>query len=382
MLLITSALLFVQCTRVTVGKLSRSDILAAWDGVELTLSDETVRNALSEVHNPTKVANFLDYLHDLNKTFNYSHVKQAVQQSSFIEAGESGKAYQEVSGNPHCDTGPVGPKTVRKVEPPRNSNPFNRMRAPPVSFDMAKLTEDMLNKVSGPTGAQQGATGLIAMAGMMMVKNLVQAAAATAISAVPPIIPLPPCVPMVTGANCFGAVMYPITFADSLIADVTDSVMTGMRKQFRVTFLKRAGQQPDGIYQKCFKAYMSLMCSELFPMCTNPQGREEMIPFIGRVPTCFTACLAVISSCPGFTFEDISGPCSEISVPPICTQAVYLRDDLTKDQEMEEEVTAKLNSKCADYNPELDAGEDPLLYETESPEKLFHSQHEIQEMFR
>ena len=70
-----------------------------------------------------------------------------------------------------------------------------------------------------------------------------------------------------------------------------------------------------------------------------------------------------------------------ISVPPICTQAVYLRDDLTREKDKEDDVAAGLNSKCADYNPELDAGEDPLLYETESPEKLFHSQHEMQEMF-
>lgn len=160
---------------------------------------------------------------------------------------------------------------------------------------------------------------------------------------------------------------------------MTDSVLTGMKKQFKTLFISRAGMQPNHIYQKCFKAYMSLMCSSLFPMCTNPQGRDEMIPFLGRVPTCFTACFGVIAACPGFQFSDIQGPCTEISVPPICTQAAYFRDDpQTLEQFVESELEGKMNSKCADYDPAIDAGQDPLLYETEPVQKLFHKYHEMQ----
>ena len=36
-----------------------------------------------------------------------------------------------------------------------------------------------------------------------------------------------PCLPMLTGHNCFGAVLYPITMADFTIADVTDAMMDG-----------------------------------------------------------------------------------------------------------------------------------------------------------
>jgi hypothetical protein len=387
MLLIKSALFLSGRYRAASESLKRSEILAAWEGLNLTLTHDIVMSALAGYPDSSKVGKFLDYLHDLNKTFDYAHAKSAVEPVSLVQTAQTGKEYEEASGNPHCDTGPRGPKVVRKVEQKRSSNPFNNM--PTITFDMAKLTQDVLMKATSPMGAAQGAAGMVAMTGMMMVKSMVQSAAATAVSIGPPMIPPPvwnnmplPCVPMVTGANCFGAVLYPITFADSLLADVTDSVMTGMKKQFRVTFLQRAGHQPDRVYQRCFKAYMSLMCSELFPMCTNPQGRDEMIPFIGRVPTCFTSCLAVIAACPGFSFDDIAGPCSEISLPPLCTQAIYLRDDLSRDEMTEDDVTAKLNSKCADYNPQLDAGEDPLLYETEPPEKLFHSQHEVQEMFR
>jgi hypothetical protein len=368
--------------------ISRDEFLNVWGGVPLAVSGDLVRRALSEYPNASQVERFIEYLHDLNGTFNYTHITAAIQPSSFAESSSSEPQYKEPAGNPHCDSGgDSGPKRVKKVEPPVNPNPLGISPIP--TFDMGQLTEDILNRASGPAAAQQGMTGLIAMTGMMMIKDMVQTGVATGVAVAPPMIPPPvwnlrplPCLPMVTGGNCFGAVWYPITAADSIQADSTDSLMTGIRKSFRTLFQQKAGYQPDSVYQACFKAFMSLMCSELFPMCTNPQGQEEMIPFLGRVPTCFTACIAVIASCPGFTFDDIKGPCSEVSIMPICTQAIYFRDDLMRDQEMEEDLAAKLNSKCADYNPELDAGEDPLLYETEPPQKLFHSYHEMHEMFR
>jgi hypothetical protein len=79
--------------------------------------------------------------------------------------------------------------------------------------------------------------------GMGMVQSIV----AAMLDVVPPLIPPPawnnmplPCAPMITGAarsilaicylsghNCFGAVLYPITMADFAIADVTDAMLDG-----------------------------------------------------------------------------------------------------------------------------------------------------------
>ena len=370
-------------------RVNRTEFLKAWNSSHFVLTKEIIHSATKDIRNRTLVGEFIQFVEKLNKSFDYDNESAIWKKISLVQTGEENTPeYKPVSGNPHCDAGEQGPQRVtREVSGTKSANPFNAI--PTFTIDMAEITTDLLNRASGPAAAQAGMTGIIAMAGIMMVKDMVQSAASTAASIVPPMIPPPawnnmpmPCTPMVTGGNCFGSVLFPITFADSLIADVTDSLLTGMREQFRSTFVARAGIQPDAVYQTCFKAYMSLMCSSLFPMCTNPQGRDEMIPFVGRVPTCFTACIAVMASCPGFTLADIEGPCSEVSVPPLCSQAVYLRDDPQSVSKLiEEDIANRLNSKCANYEPELDAGDDPLLYEEEPTEKMFHSYHDMQVMF-
>jgi hypothetical protein len=47
---------------------------------------------------------------------------------------------------------------------------------------------------------------------------------------------------MVTGHNCFGAVNYPITFADFLLADVTDSKMSALIENFPATFAAKVAR--------------------------------------------------------------------------------------------------------------------------------------------
>jgi hypothetical protein len=365
--------------------ISRAAILTLWDGIEFALTEDFVGKVLKDKLNDTEIEGILHQLHVLNKTFDYEAAWKSTRGISFLQEDQALPSYNDASGNPHCDSESTGPRFVTKEVRPQTSNPFNKI--PTFTFDIGQLTTDILNRAASPGAAQAGATGIIAMAGIMMVKDMIQSALSTAVSLVPPAIPPPvwnnmplPCVPMITGGNCFGSVLYPITFADSIIADVTDSVLTGLRGRFRATFLQRAGKQPDSVYQLCYKAYMSLMCSDRFPRCTNPQGRDEMVPFLGRVPTCFTACIAVLAACPGFTFADIGGVCSEVSVPPICSQAVYLRDDPQGVETIEEEIAGKLNSKCSNYNPEIDAGEDPLLYETEPTEKLFEGNEAVQKM--
>lgn len=374
---------------------SRLAEIEAMGTLPTALDDTILVTALADAPNKAIVASFLNFVHEMNKTFDYKSMSEILSarvvpasiHSSFAEDAESGGSFEPASSNPHCDVEYGGPKTVQTVVPaPRYAdNPFNKM--PSISFDLTKMTTDSLNRASGPQAMQQSSAGLVTMVGMMMVKNMVQSAVATATAIIPPAIPPPvwnlrplPCMPMVTGGNCFGAVTYPITFADTTMADTTDSTLTGLKRKFRGMFRVRAGIQPDAVYQQCFKAFMSLQCSDLFPMCTNPQGQDEMIPFIGRVPTCFTACMAVLMMCPGFTMADIQGPCSQTSFPPLCTQAFYRRDDLGEDAIIESEIDGKFNSKCTNYDPQVDAGQDPLLYEVEPPLPLFSNNTEVQMM--
>ena len=49
------------------------------------------------------------------------------------------------------------------------------------------------------------------------------------------------CMPMITGHNCFGAVLYPITMADFVIADVTDASHAFSKYESTKTVGKMAG---------------------------------------------------------------------------------------------------------------------------------------------
>merc|ERR1712048_151730 len=73
--------------------------------------------------------------------------------------------------------------------------------------------------------------------------GMIQAVISAMVHIVPPLVPPPmwnnqplSCVPMVTGHNCFGAVLYPITMADFMIADVTDSMLDGVIAGFPNTY--------------------------------------------------------------------------------------------------------------------------------------------------
>lgn len=369
------ATLFVICvSRALVASKNTSEIIRYFRQDPFFISPEQVRLWAGGSANESIVNEVLKFVHEMNRTFNHSNIASLLQTEQVEPSYEE---YADASGNPHCDVTSEGPRTVTRVVRSKNSNVFNKIPKIP-TFDLTKIMMDQLDKATSAATAQGSSSSMVAMIGMMMVKDMVQSAVATGAAIIPMGIPPPvwnlrpfPCLPMVAGSNCFGAVLYPITFADSVIADVTDSALTGTIKQFRTLFYARAGKQPEKVYQKCFKAFMSMMCSSLFPMCTNPQGQNEMIPFIGRVPLCFTACLLVLLKCPGFGLSDIEGPCSDISVPPICAQAVYLKDDIDDDEAREDEIEGSLNSKCANYDPLLDAGQDPLLYEEDPPDVLF-----------
>ena len=88
-----------------------------------------------------------------------------------------------------------------------------------------------------------------------------------------------------------------------------------------------------------------------------------MIPFFGKMPVCLNLCVEVLQACPGFTFDDISGPCSKFSVPPLCAYPKYNRFDAIPDPLGDEDEDAS----CPDPDEDQDIGSDPTLFEPLTP---------------
>jgi hypothetical protein len=172
----------------TLANISRSELLLAWNETSFILTDDFILKATSDIANKTVITQLLRFVRELNATYDQSVRRKWSEPMSFVQGEENVPSYNPTSKNPHCDTVKGGPKTVKTVvHQQAGLNPLNSI--PSFTFDMGQLSTDILNKASGPAAAQQGMTGLITMTGIMMVKNMVQSAASTAISIGPPMIP-------------------------------------------------------------------------------------------------------------------------------------------------------------------------------------------------
>jgi len=183
---------------------------------------------------------------------------------------------------------------------------------------------------NGPAAAQAPGIGLLAKTAVKQVKGVLQTVVATVLTDVPPMIPPPawnnmpfPCMPMVTGHNCAGAVNYPITIGDFVLADMTDSALDGTVAGFPAYYRKHIGATDDATYQRCFSSYMGMQCANAFPMCTTVQARQNDVPFLGRGPMCFLHCVQTLIACPGMWVDDLEEVCQHVSVPPVCSFATY-----------------------------------------------------------
>ena len=139
------------------------------------------------------------------------------------------------------------------------------------------------------------------------------------------------CIPMVTGHNCFGAVacrslrLFHDRRCDRLDAE---QLRGGLPQHVRE-------QSWQDVRQKCtcvLRVVHEHDVLSLFPRCTSAQSREETLPAGGRVPMCFRMCVSTLVLCPGFWLNDIYGACSMVSVPPLCTQAVFWNTGLAPAQ--------------------------------------------------
>ncbi len=213
---------------------------------------------------------------------------------------------------PHCDKG-VAPSAVANV---RGVAAFPGGTVGSVfGFDLGKRLFELSGHAQGPASAGLVAPFALSTQALSTGMGLVQAAVAAMVHVVPPLVPPPAwnnqplsCVPMVSGHNCFGSVLYPITMADFMLADVTDSMLDGYVASFPGLYAKKVGKTSDAMYKSCFAAYMGMMCASVFPRCTTPQSRDEIIPVGGSVPVCLHMCVlpllgnqSVFERFPGFS---------------------------------------------------------------------------------
>lgn len=240
-------------------------------------------------------------------------------------------SYAYLAKGPHCDKGPAPSPLTQAASQVTGVSAFPGGAVQSVlGLDVSKMMFDMMQGANGPGSAGVALPMMLAQQGLSMGAGLVQAVVSAVVHVVPPLIPPPvwtnqplTCMPMITGHNCFGAVLYPITMADFIIADVTDSMMDGYIASFPTTYARKVGKTSDNMYKACFSSYMSMLCSSIFPMCTAPMARDEPMPVGGRVPMCFHNCILPLVLCPGFWIGDVIGQCQMVSVPPMCSQAVY-----------------------------------------------------------
>ncbi|CAD7933939.1 unnamed protein product [Amoebophrya sp. A120] len=302
-------------------------VMSAEQMDRLNLSEEDAYITLfNEKQSPEVEAAFKQAYDHLAKDFDTAaykqHVDQLHQAVSFLKASPG---YKSSVAGAHCDFGIPPPAAALKGVSPFPGGVVSRL----FGFDIAKLTSDLASKASGAAGAAGGMPIMLAVSGLASGAGLIQGAMNIVLQIVPPLIPPPiwinqplPCLPMITGHNCFGAVLYPITAADFVIADVTDAQLDGVIAGFPGLFKDRIGKAPDQLYKACYASYMSQQCASIFPRCNSPMSRYEPTP-VGRLPMCFTHCILTLVSCPGFWITDIMDECMTVSAPPMCTMAVF-----------------------------------------------------------
>lgn len=162
-------------------------------------------------------------------------------------------AYATVAGQTRCKQAAVSQGALAALATRRVQPVDGGASLPVMGMDVAGSVLARLHKANGPAAAQAPAVGLLAKAALMQLKGVLQTAIAVAVTDIPPAIPPPawnnmpfPCMPMVTGHNCFGAVQYPITIGDFVLADVSDSALDGVIASFPAYYRSHVGTT-DGL---------------------------------------------------------------------------------------------------------------------------------------
>lgn len=297
------------------------------------------QNGPGDTNNDSAVDYVFEYFertfdHDTSRGFRNELAQGGVNyvrhgRGASVEQGYAAAQYG--MSRPHCDKGVPGVLLApfESVHEEATIGAFPGGIAKRFAQDFSALMLAIVGR-STPMGRDLATPMALKVQAVRTGVGLVQTLAAGLVHIVPPLIPPPawinkplPCAPMLTGHNCFGAVLYPITFSDFLVADMTDAMMDGYLASFPDTYANKVGKTSDHMYKACGSAYFSMHCSAIFPRCTMPTSRDEAIPLGGRVPLCLHLCILPLIMCPGFWLGDVVGSCSFVSVPPVCSQAFF-----------------------------------------------------------
>lgn len=276
----------------------------------------------------------------------------------------------------HCDMGSNTGRSKRKggstnVTGPDPIYPGGPVRAT-YGTNLSKWMKESLENVESAESMQVAGLSNLVRQSLTMVKGLIQSVASSVVDIVPPLIPPPvwinrplPCLPMVTGKNCLGSILYPITAAEFVTADITDSIMNGVIASFPSKYAAKVGKTSDTQYRICAMAYLGMYCASLFPICWLPIGLRVAETF----PICFPQCLATLIACPGFWLQDIEGPCSSVSVPPFCSFSIFINQKIVPPQLTSYDQSHSFPSSCPPRDEQYDTPDE--LYERDSVPDIF-----------
>lgn len=317
--LLISVLRLVLQTAADVGGKPESHILDMFGNMSRSPTEhESLQHAFDALYQHCNDTFDFDALAKAREVF-----RSGVQQYHGTDAYAGYRYYPD---RPHCDLGVAqAPRFVNSIRPFPGG-----VAKKAFGSEFARSVLELSQHARGPAAAGLLPLTTLESENLKLGMSMVQTVIAALVHTIPPLIPPPawnnqplPCAPMITGHNCFGAVLYPITMADFVLADVTDSMLDGVIAGFPNTYATKVGKTSDEMYKACFASYMSMHCSSIFPRCSTPQSREETVPTGGRVPMCLHMCIIPLVMCPGFWVDDVIGTCSMVSVPPLCTQAFF-----------------------------------------------------------
>lgn len=275
----------------------------------------------------------------------------------------------------HCDYGKKNPPHKHKLqEEPSIAYPGGPIRST-YGSNLSKWMKDSLENVETSESLKEPGLSNMIIQSLIMVKGLIQAVASSVVDIVPPLIPPPfwinrplPCLPMLTGKHCLGSVLYPITAAEFVTADITDSIMGGIISSFPSKYAAKVGRTSEAQYRICAMAYLGMYCASIFPICWMPLGLKVQ----ETLPLCFPQCLATLIACPGFWMEDIEGPCSEVSVPPFCSFSIFVNQKIVPPQLVSYDESHSYPATCPKKDDSFDISDD--LYEHGEQKDVFQKE--------
>eukprot|EP00371_Babesia_bovis_P001771 XP_001610418.1 hypothetical protein [Babesia bovis T2Bo] len=248
---------------------------------------------------------------------------------------------------PHCDQGSW-------VSPAHTFGDMTKFPGGPFrggsGYDLVRWMGNMYTNVHSPASAETPGVENMILQGLQQVKGILQTVVAIIVDIVPPPIigQNLPCLPMLTGMNCLGSVLYPISATDFVMADITDSVMNGVISSFPAKYAAKVGHTSDAQYYLCATIYLGMYCASLFPICMTGAANVTQ-----TFPLCFVQCIGTLIACPGFWMDDIEIPCSNLSVPPFCSFSVFVNYFRIPPQYTNYDQSHLYPEGCPQYDPNL-----------------------------